>query len=206
MFEETSMPIWTAIAAISACATIVVTCIFSVLTIKLMRDQSAPKVIVFLRHNPERQSLIYIVIKNVGADLAESLKFSPSRPLAAEAFGFPGTAKKPTKVMTQGPLIAGIPALGPGEERVVLWGQFGGIELALDDGPITLRFTYRQGARSFNGEAELELASFANTDASEAHIAVAVRLLDSIAKSVGKIAAAQQKLASAPSDGQAHTL
>jgi hypothetical protein len=48
-----------------------------------MREQSVPKVIVFLRHNPEKQSLIYIVIKNVGTDLAELLQFTPSRPISA---------------------------------------------------------------------------------------------------------------------------
>lgn len=194
MFGETSVPFWTAVAALSACATIVVTCIFSFLTIKLMREQSAPKVIAFLRHNPERQSLIYIVVRNVGTDLAQNVTFTPSRPIPVEAFGFTGTAKKATKVMTQGPLVGGIPALGPGEERVMLWGQYGGIELALNDGPIFLRFSYRQEKRTFYGDAELELASFANTDASEAHIAVAVRHLDSISKSLGKIASTQRQL------------
>lgn len=194
MFAESSVPLWTAVAAISACVTVLVTGIFSYLTIKLMRDQSAPKVIVFLRHNPERQSLIYIVVKNVGSDLAEDVQFVPSRPIPAEAFGFPGTAVKTTKVMIQGPLVGGIPALGPGEERVVLWGQFGGIDLALDGKPLLLKFSYWQNRRAFAGETELELASFANTDASEAHIVVAVRHLESIAKSAAKIAANQQRL------------
>ena len=87
MFGETSVPVWTAVAAIAASLTILVTGVFSWLTIKLMREQIAPKVIVFLRHNPEKPSLIYIVIKNVGNDLALFLQFTPSRPIPAKAFG-----------------------------------------------------------------------------------------------------------------------
>ena len=205
MFEANSVPFWTAIAAISAGLTILITVVFSVLTIKLMRDQSAPKVVVFLRHNPERQSLLYIVVRNVGADLATNLKFMPSRPIPAKAFGMPGMAHKPNEIMTEGPLVAGIPALGPGEERVVLWGQFGGIECALEDGPLLLRFAYRQGRRRFKGEADLELASFANTDASEAHIVVAVRHLEAIAKAVGKVASLQDRRTRSQSGSEAHT-
>jgi hypothetical protein len=152
-----------------------------------MREQSAPKIIVFLRHNPEKQSLIYIVVKNVGNDLAQSLQFTPSRPIPANAFGF-DEKRKTKEVMTTGPLVTGVPSLGPGEERVVLWGQYGGIVAALSDGPVLLQYSYRQGSRTFTGEADLEVASLANTDASAAPIVDVVKHLDSISKSVQQIA------------------
>lgn len=185
---QSAVPLWTAVAAISAALTIVVTAWYARQTVRLMKEQSAPRIRVFLRHTHERPTLIYIVIKNVGGDTARSIRFTSNRPIPAQAFGLVGHAVKSTLTMTEGPLIHGIPALGPGEERELLWGQPGGLLLALQDGPITISHSYDNGEKeSFVGKDELELSSFLGTDASEAPISVVANELKKMARSLGSI-------------------
>jgi hypothetical protein len=147
-----------------------------------MREQTAPKVIVFLRLRPERPTMIYIAIKNIGGDIAEAVTFKSSRQLPAQAFGLPEGNLPAAKVMTHGPLINGIPALGPGEERELLWGQYGGLSAQMAEGPFVLQILYRQGRRRLSGVATLELDSFKNSDISEAESLKMVRHLETLAK------------------------
>jgi len=44
--------------------------------------------------------------------------------------------------MTVGPLVTGIPALGPGARRVINWGQFAGLLHALDHRTVRVTASY----------------------------------------------------------------
>jgi hypothetical protein len=116
-----------------------------------------------------------------------------SRPIPSLAFGLPGDAIKLAEVMKDGPLIDGIPVLGPGDTRDVTWGQFGGLMKAVGKGPIDITITYKHGRRTFRGSSRLEVASFIATDASANPSESSARSLDAIAKSLDRLAQAARR-------------
>ena len=70
------------------------------------------------------------------------------------------------KPMTSGPLIKGIPSLGPNSSRVLVWGQYGGLVKSLSN-PIvnvTCTFTNSSGRLCEPVECILEIKSFDRTD------------------------------------------
>ena len=84
--------------------------------------------------------------------------------------------------MTEGPLIEGIPALGPGDSRKIVWGQFGGLRKALGDDVIGISRTYRHGTRKMAPTlALLDVRSFKGTDAVDNEGARIIRELKRIA-------------------------
>lgn len=187
MISQGVILFWTALAALGASVSAVFAAIYTRLTYQLLRLQTDPKVIVYTRDDPDRPSIIVLAIENIGRDVAEAVTFTPSRPIPAKAFGISVAGAPPAATMTDGPLIDGIPALGPGANRVITWGQFGGLKKALGDEPMQLAFTYRSGRKTFTGNAVLEIKSYAATDASTRPHVVAARSLESMAESLTKI-------------------
>jgi hypothetical protein len=47
--------------------------------------------------------------------------------------------------MTEGPLIEGIPSLGPGDSRKIVWGQYYGLKKALGDEQLIVTCEYKHG-------------------------------------------------------------
>jgi hypothetical protein len=180
--------LWTALAALAASATALVTIIYTYFTLKLVRAQAEPKVIVYVRHDFDRPSILLIVIENIGRDIALDVAFTASRPIPSRAFGIERSQAQPAPSMSDGPLMSGIPSLGPGDIRIITWGQYGGLSVALGTKPIQLTYTYRHGTRKFTGEAQLEVDSYVNTDASERPLLVATKALKDIASSAAVIA------------------
>jgi len=187
LLSADQVPFWTAVAALGASATALVTIVYTYFTARLVQSQAEPKVIVYVRHDVDRPSLLILVIENNGRDIARSVTFKPSRPIPAEAFGIAGPNRE-AKTMTQGPLVVGIPSLGPGDSRVITWGQYGGLAAAIGPTPIELEYTYKHGRRTLSGSAALEVTSFANTDASARPAVASARALNEIATSVKQIA------------------
>jgi hypothetical protein len=187
MCTDQASAFWIALAAFGAAASAVIAAIYTAITYRLVRIQSEPKVIVYVRHDMERPSILMITIENIGRDIAHQVKFIPSRPVPARAFGLTSEKAKAASVMTAGPLIDGIPALGPGDRRDITWGQFGGLSKALGKEPIILEFSYSSGKRRTSGTAQLEVGSYAGTDASERPATIAARSLECIAQHMGSI-------------------
>jgi hypothetical protein len=124
-----------------------------------------------------------IRIQNIGRDVATDIEFKTSRPVPARGFGLSASSSEPpNQVMTSGPLIDGIPVLGPGDSRDITWGQFGGLLRAVGDQPIEVDFTYRHGSRKLRGYSRLEVGSYRDTDASENPPAAVAKSLDKLAK------------------------
>ena len=96
--------------------------------------------------------------------------------------------------MTDGPLILGIPSFGPGDARVITWGQLGGLTTAIGAEPIRLSYTYRHGRRTLQGEAELEVTSYRGTDASERPLLAAAKSLEGISKAMNTLASEARAL------------
>jgi hypothetical protein len=139
----------------------------------LYRSQSDPDVIVYAQTDEGRPTIINIVIENKGSASAEDVSFEWAGRLPARAWGMTPGAQDSSEAMSEGPLVHGIPALPPGEKRVITWGQYWGLFTALGGGTkeIVIRFRSRRrlfgGRRGHQTSCSLDICSFEATDASE---------------------------------------
>ncbi len=195
MFSNDWVPLWTALAATAAIVTALVTAAYTYFTLKLVRAQSEPKVIVYVKHDLERPSILMIVIENIGRDIAHDVRFLPSKPIPARGWGIELSDAVQTSPMTEGPLVNGIPALGPNDSRQITWGQYGGLSKAVGAEPIRLRYTYKHQGRSFEGETQLEVESYIGTDAAEKPAAVVARSIKEIEKAMDRVASSLKTIA-----------
>jgi hypothetical protein len=187
MFGQETIPFWTAVAAVAAGGSAVMAAFYTFLTFRIVRMQAEPKVIVYVKDDLERRTILTIIIENIGRDIAYDVKFKASKPIPSGAFGMSIDNAKPAKEMQEGPLIEGIPALGPGDRRVITWGQFGGLTKALGDDSIILDYTYWSGKRLIKGQSKLEVRSYLGTDASQKPIVSIAKSLEEISKYSGRI-------------------
>ena len=129
-----------------------------------------PYVVTYVRHDESRPSVMLIVIENVGRGLARDLTFELSRSIPHRAFGMDEASarKHPIQQMDRGPLITGIPALGPGDQRKIIWGQYAGLYFALSDQPVEVTCNYKtQDGQSRKSVCFLDIRSFEVTDATD---------------------------------------
>jgi len=137
----------------------------------LFRTQVDPHVIIYAAADDKRPSVILLVIENVGRGLAKQVSFKCSSPLPEHAYGFEDAPL--AKPMTSGPILNGIPALGPGAKRVFTWGQYGGIHKFIGSKVIdvTIRFKGDRigmfDATEHEVVCPIEIKSFEGTDASD---------------------------------------
>ena len=102
-----------------ACASVTVTYV-------VYRSVTDPEVIVYADTDQRRPSIINLIIKNIGKGPASDITFSSDRPLPISAYSIE-TPKVMPEVMTDGPIIVGIPYLAPDQSLVLTWGQYGGL-------------------------------------------------------------------------------
>ena len=183
MFTHETIPFWTAIAAVAAGCSAVMAAIYTRLTFRLVRLQAEPKVIVYVKHDLDRPSILVIIIENIGRDIAYDITFKASKAIPAKAYGISVEEAKPADIMKDGPLIEGIPALGPGDSREITWGQFGGLSKAIGDIPLILDYKYNSGNKQISGRAKLEVRSYLGTDASEKPTVTIAKSLKELADS-----------------------
>jgi len=117
---------WTAIAAVAASLSALLAAVYTWLTFRLVRSQNEPNVVIYVRHDESKPSILQIVIENVGRSLATDLSFKSSGPIPRKAYGLSEGQAQPIQPMTAGPLINGIPSLAPGDSRKIAWGQYYG--------------------------------------------------------------------------------
>ncbi len=163
-------PHWTTIAAVWATVAIAIISVAAVVVnYFIFRSQIDPQVIVYATGDEARPTCILLIIENVGKGIAHDVRFELSRQLPHRAFGI-GKPDAEVKVMMGGPLIDGIPSLGPGAKRVVLWGRYAGLAHALGEEVVEVTCRFR-GNRPFPYDpvelttaCYLEVKSFALTD------------------------------------------
>ncbi|HEX9670191.1 MAG TPA: hypothetical protein VGC93_11990 [Thermoanaerobaculia bacterium] len=178
----TGTDLWTALAALAASASALFAALYTWLTYRMVRVLSEANVVVYVHHDESRSTLLQIIVENVGNGLATDVRFRPSRPIPEHAFGFNDQDIRDASQMSSGPLITGIPTLGPRDTRKITWGQYGGLKRALGDEPIVLRFDYvTAGRRVREREAILEIHSFESTDAVDSEGARVIKELKKIA-------------------------
>ena len=72
-FSSDSVPLWTAVAALATSLSAAIAIISTYYAVRLLRSQGEPKVIVFVRHDFDRPSILTIVIENIGRDIARDV-------------------------------------------------------------------------------------------------------------------------------------
>ncbi len=125
----------------------ILTFVYVRLTSRILSSQSDPCVVLTVVHDKDRPSILQIVARNVGPGLAKDIRFTFSRPLPAKAFGLTGLSSKKVETMSEGPLISGIPALGPGESREIDWGQYGGLKEAIGNNKIIATCYFKKDSK-----------------------------------------------------------
>ncbi|HBF98833.1 MAG TPA: hypothetical protein DDW95_09810, partial [Alphaproteobacteria bacterium] len=185
-------------AWITALATLILaglTFVYVVLTRKILAGQSEPCVVLTVVHDQQRSTILQLVAKNVGAGLARDVRFEFSHPVPARAFGMsPENVEKPG-LMEDGPLIDGIPALGPGESREIDWGQYHGLIAAIGEQEITAICRFKKGSKEMPPvECPLDVKSFLHTSSASTTAENSARALDKIANDINQFASGYRKL------------
>jgi hypothetical protein len=182
--------------AVATVVLAILTGVYVWLTHGLLRAQSDPHVVLYARSDELRPTIIELVIHNVGHTVAKDITFEFSRPMFWRAFGVTEKEARPAEPMKGGPLITGIPALGPNEMRRITWGQYGGLKSALGDEVITATVKFRgPRSRAMESAAVLDIKSFGYTDISTRD--PALRLVDEVKKLNGSIASLERNLIAA---------
>jgi hypothetical protein len=136
------------------------------------RSQVDAEVIVYIRPDERRPSIILLVIENIGKGAALNVRFVTSKPMPSEAFGITEKEARPFVPMKSGAIATGIPFLEPGGKRIYTWGQYGGLMKNIGEGMcINVDYRHRHLGWPFKrrktGTFPLEIISFAGTDASD---------------------------------------
>ena len=185
--KEDQMSDW--ITTFATLVLAVLTGIYVWLTRRILDAQSDPCVIITVMHDEDRPSMLQLVVSNVGTGIANDIRLEFSRPLPAKAFGISEEEAKQPEEMTDGPLIDGIPALGPGECRKIDWGQYGGLKKALGDSQIVATCRFKKQEKEMKPMiCPLDIASFKGTAAPKSSSAKAADALEKISKSLNRIA------------------
>lgn len=136
---------WSAIGAFwASIAAAIVAVSATLINYLFFRSQVDPHVIVYATADEKRPSIIALVIENVGKSMAKDVTFKFSRSFPKNAFGIEKAKAAQPEQMNEGPLITGIPSLGPGSKRVITWGQFGGLHKALGDKPVDITVDFKR--------------------------------------------------------------
>jgi len=139
---------WSAwVTALATLILAVLTFIYVNLTRNILSSQSDPCVILTVVHDEDRPSVLKLVAKNVGKGIAYDVRFQFSHPIPAKAWGLSIEDAEETEEMCDGPLMKGIPALGPGESREIDWGQYGGLKASIGDLDIVAKCRFKKNGR-----------------------------------------------------------
>lgn len=164
----------------------------------MLARQSDPCVILTVVHAEDRPTILQLVARNIGTGLAEDIRFEFSHSIPAQAFGLTEKDARRSAPMEIGPLIDGIPALGPGEDRRIDWGQYGGLIAALGHEPVVATCKFRKNGKKMRPvKCPLDIASFAGTIIVESAESKMARELAVISRNTGHIARELEQLGDA---------
>jgi len=119
---------------------IIVALTSTIISYILLRLKRHPEVVIYAVPDLQRPTIINLVLENTGKDIADNVRFECNKRIPARAFGLED-APKPG-YMTDGPLVNGIPSFAPGEQRIITWGQYGGLKKGLGDGVLDVTAIY----------------------------------------------------------------
>lgn len=177
------------VTALSSLVLMLVTGVYVWISWKIFEGRFDPYVIVTVIHDKNQPSILMLVVKNIGPGLAEHVEFQSDRAIPEHAFGLSPESAEDATIMDNGPLITGIPCLGPGETREIMWGQYGGLIKALGSKPLEIVCSFkRQGKKMPPVKCLLEVTSFKGTDASNTPQIEVIKHLKNIEKNIERLA------------------
>ncbi|ADJ29615.1 hypothetical protein [Nitrosococcus watsonii] len=183
------------ITAIATLVLAILTFIYVRLTRSILATPSDPCVVLTVVHDEERVSILQLVAKNIGTGLATEIRFEFNHPVPDRAWGVAESDAKEAVEMKHGPLIEGIPALGPGETRRIDWGQYGGLKVALAGKNLVATLRFRKGKKEMPAiRCPLDIESYAHTVVAEKPAVKAAKELAEISKHLKQLAAVHSKL------------
>jgi hypothetical protein len=169
-----------ALSLISNLVLVGLTAVYVYLTHALLSSQTVPCVVVYVKR---RGMLAYLTIENIGKGLARDIGFLSSEQLMFVPARLACTTAAQLEEMKQGPLIQGIPALAPGQKRMMLWGPLHVLNAWLGNRTITVTCTFSENGRLAKPiTCPLELHSLCSTG--EEFTNVGQDLSDIVAKAV----------------------
>lgn len=167
----------------------------AIVTYAVFRSATDPTVIVYAQPDLQRQSIVNLVVENIGRGPAHGVFFKSSRPLPENAFSIPIPEKMPDQ-MQSGPIASGIPFLAPGQRLSISWGQYGGLHKYLGDEPIRIdAFCYRAHSnglfsRKLRSSSTLDIKMFKTSESTEhgygPNLVKELKILNSTLKSVDR--------------------
>jgi hypothetical protein len=183
------------VTAIASLILAILTFIYVNLTRKILSSQSDPCVILTVVHDEDRSTVLQLVAKNVGTGLAHDIRFKFSHPIPAKAWGIAVDKSEKADEMKDGPLITGIPALGPGESRVIDWGQFGGLKASIGDLKIITNCYFKKNGKEMPPiTCPLDVDSFLGTVAAESPLSKTAKEIEKISKTIENVASGFKSL------------
>jgi hypothetical protein len=167
---ENTLISWTDIGLLfTSMILVLITVTATLINYLFFRSQTYPDVIIYATTDNDRPSVIILIIENIGKSMAKNISFSTDKPLPDKAFGFEN-APQPN-LMKNGPIITGIPALGPGAKRIITWGQYGGLQKGIGDDIINVKIFFKAkkliffGYKKILNTCPLDIKSFEGIDA-----------------------------------------
>lgn len=187
---------WSAwVTTVATVALMVLTAVYVRLTKKLLSSQSDPCVILSLVHDLNQPTILQLVVKNIGTGLAHDVSFSLNRSIPQRAMGIDEQSAEITEDMFSGPLISGIPALGPGETRVIDWGQYGGLKKALGNDKIIVSCIFYKNKKKLTPMiCPVDIHSYSHTVANPTPISKIADSLDELSKDLKHMTTGFKKL------------
>lgn len=193
VFSSIDWSTW--ITALATLVLAVLTFVYVILTRKILSSQSDPCVILSVIHDEDRSTVLQLIAKNVGTGLAHDVRFEFSHPIPARAWGLSPDKAKKAEEMTDGPLIRGIPALGPGESRKIDWGQYGGLKASIGNSKIIATCRFKKNGKEMPSViCPLDVESFSGTVAAESPSSKTAKELENISKTIQHLASGFHKL------------
>lgn len=101
--------------------TIVISGLSVLIAYMVFANNSKPKIIIFAQVHKNKRTIINLVVKNIGNDIAYNVNFVSDRPIPRSAFGLL-RLDNPNEFFESGIFGCGIKVFNPQQEFVYEWG------------------------------------------------------------------------------------
>lgn len=157
-------------------------------------NNSIGDVVVYAQIDKRRQTVINLIIHNIGKGIAKDIKFICPNGIPKQAYGISGLSES-LKLYDSGAFINGLPILFPDEKLVYSWGQYGGLKEALNGKPLEVEITFFSRTnlqifkRKIKNKVVIDPTAFEGVDISESSFERDIKAsLKDIAKSLKSMA------------------
>ncbi|MDO4250258.1 MAG: hypothetical protein Q4C68_01970 [Moraxella sp.] len=122
--------------------TIVISALSLLVAYMVFATNNRPKIIIFAKMHTDKKTIINLVVKNVGREIAYDVRFDSDRLIPKSAFGLT-KLDNPNCYFDSGIFEYGVKVFNPDQEFIFEWGQFYGLMEALDEKPIMIKVDYK---------------------------------------------------------------